>query len=93
MGRVVWQKSAILSGLELGHERELDPGTLRDQHRCLELTEVAVHRVLTYFFDKVHAKSRTKLGSINLRVGSTPHIAHNFTWSQILSVRNSINVV
>jgi len=33
-----------------------------------------VHRVATYFFRMVHARTREELGRINLRVSSTAHI-------------------
>src|SRR5215470_11046690 len=40
----------------------------------LRLAEHLVHRVPTYFFRMVHARSGEELGDINLRVSSTPHI-------------------
>ena len=43
----------------------------------LELVELAlhpVHRVPTYRFRMVHAQTSEELGSINLRLGSTPHL-------------------
>ncbi|HEX2710803.1 MAG TPA: hypothetical protein VHM88_01075, partial [Candidatus Acidoferrales bacterium] len=53
------------------------PGALQDDELLLELAYFAphpVHKVPTYFFRMVHAGSGEELGSINLRVGSTPHV-------------------
>ncbi|HEX4807690.1 MAG TPA: GNAT family N-acetyltransferase [Bryobacteraceae bacterium] len=55
----------------------IDPGVLQDADLQLELTGFAphpVHKVPTYHFRMVHAPSAQELGSIRLRVGSTPHV-------------------
>jgi predicted acetyltransferase len=55
----------------------MSPGELRDGDLRLELTEFAphrVHHVPTYHFRMVDAATGEELGSINLRVASTPHI-------------------
>ena len=49
----------------------------RDHEIELALTEYgiqSVHRVPAYQFRMVHSTSREELGTIRLRVGSTPHI-------------------
>jgi predicted acetyltransferase len=53
------------------------PDSLIDQDLQLELTEFGmdpVHRVPTYRFRMVHSTTKEELGTIRLRVGSTPHI-------------------
>ncbi len=50
---------------------------LQDGDLRLELAEVGphrIHKVPTYHFRMVHAISSEELGTINLRVASTPHI-------------------
>jgi predicted acetyltransferase len=50
---------------------------LRDDDLTLELASFRphpVHRVPTYYFRMIHRDSKEELGSINLRVASSPHI-------------------
>lgn len=50
---------------------------LRDRDLRLELDYVAVHpvhKVPTYHFRMIHAATAEELGTLRLRVGSTPHI-------------------
>lgn len=52
-------------------------GALHDDELVLELADFAthpVHKVPAYYFLIVHVGSREELGTINLRVGSTPHV-------------------
>ena len=42
--------------------------------RLLELAQHPVHRVPTYFFRMVHAHTGEEIGTINLRLGYSPHI-------------------
>lgn len=59
------------------HPMEGDPGHLQDGDLWLELVEFAphrVHRVPAYHFRMMHAGTGVEIGSINLRVASTPHI-------------------
>jgi predicted acetyltransferase len=53
------------------------PGAFRDAELVLELAKLEqhpLHKVPTYSFRMVHAGSGEELGTINLRVGSTPHV-------------------
>jgi tagatose 1,6-diphosphate aldolase len=62
----------MASALEVVRSQEL-----RDSDLVLGLKEYAVHpvhKVPAYYFLMVHAHSRERLGSINLRVASTPHV-------------------
>lgn len=50
---------------------------LRDRELLLELTRIVIHpkhSVPAHFFTMIHANTGEELGSINLRVASTPHI-------------------
>jgi predicted acetyltransferase len=55
----------------------VDPGEIPDGDLRLELVRFAphtIHVVPTYHFRMVHAATRTELGQINLRLGSSRHI-------------------
>ncbi len=55
----------------------VSPGKLCEEELELELIQFAlhpVHHVPTYQFRMVHLETREELGSIRLRVGSTPHV-------------------
>jgi predicted acetyltransferase len=50
---------------------------LHDEELTLELSSFRphpVHKVPTYYFRMIHRDSKEELGSINLRVASTPHV-------------------
>lgn len=53
------------------------PESLRDDELELVFVEIAVHpahKVPGYYFQMRHTQTGEELGTINLRVGSTPHI-------------------
>jgi tagatose 1,6-diphosphate aldolase len=55
----------------------VSPGKLCEEELELELIQFALHpthHVPTYQFRMVHIETREELGSIRLRVGSTPHV-------------------
>ncbi len=55
----------------------VSPGKLCEEELELELIQFAlhpVHHVPTYQFRMVHLETQGELGSIRLRVGSTPHV-------------------
>ncbi len=55
----------------------VSPGKLCEEELELELIQFAlhpVHHVPTYQFRMIHLETREELGSIRLRVGSTPHV-------------------
>jgi predicted acetyltransferase len=55
----------------------VDPGLLRDQELRLDLMDFgfqSVHRTQAYQFRMLHDITDEELGTIRLRLGSTPHI-------------------